>query len=143
MFVYGTLRTGGYIHEAYFSPEQSATAVRAKMPGSLYTLGSFPCMVPDERAKEGYGYEPVGMVVGEIVTVDPETFRRIALMELRAGYYVDSLPATRPTGGRDWCLVFLVNEEDVEGLPRLPGDDFFRQDEIEGLPPGRGFFTAG
>lgn len=144
MFVYGTLRTGGYLNSMYLSVEEAATARPAKMPGRLYSVGSFPVMVPDHRCKEGYLYVPIGMVVGEIIEVEPSTFRRIATMEMRAGYYVDSVPAVRTTtdGGREWCLVFLVEPEEAEGLERLPGDDWNREDELDDRPGGRGFMAG-
>ena len=133
LFVYGTLRPGGALSSGYFSAEQitEARGRRATMAGRLYSLGAYPVMVPGPSRR--------GRVVGNVVDVSPRDLRYIAMMEMRAGYYIDSRVALLDEGGEARCLVFLVEEEERSPhWPRLPDDDWFRQ---AGEVDGPGSFT--
>lgn len=136
IFVYGTLRPEGALARGHLSDEDLATAASATMAGKLHTLGAYPVMVAGPSSE--------GRVVGSVMQVDPRTFVNIAFMEMSAGYFVNHRLATTEDGQKVRCLVFLQEPRDVRGLPRLPGDDFTRQDELsesELVSARGGFFS--
>jgi len=83
IFVYGTLKRGGSNHACLRDQEFLGEA--CTVPGfTLYSLGSYPGMVPDLTDRHG--------VAGEVWSVDEKTLAELDALEgLAEGLYTRSL----------------------------------------------------
>ena len=90
--VYGSLRKGGYNHHRLRS--NGAASIRqaiVKIPGRLYSLGTYSCAVPLSEGEDGE-------IVAEVYEVDDGVFQSLDAMERRVGYVARETTVTGADG---------------------------------------------
>ncbi|MGB9180354.1 MAG: gamma-glutamylcyclotransferase family protein [Pyrinomonadaceae bacterium] len=77
VFVYGTLRQGGVRAMPQLFPRAKFIA-QAKVSGSLYDLGEYPCLLLDESSS---------LVIGEVYEIDDEILHQLDEIEAASAYW--------------------------------------------------------
>lgn len=111
LFVYGTLRPGGYNH--YLLEEALHLGPAVTEPEfDLVDLGSYPAMVPGGETA----------VVGDLFEIDEALLRRCDRLEGHPDFYYRT---TVTLSGNEEALTYLMLPEKVTERPRIPSGDWF------------------
>lgn len=113
VFVYGTLMKGRYNHDRYLRGQKYLG--RAVLHGyAMYSLGSYPGIVPEEGEK----------VLGEVYEVDEKTLRRLDRLEDNGRLYTRRTAEVWIDGGLVSAEVYVFNgrvrEKDKIDFSRQP-----------------------
>ena len=82
LFVYGTLKKGGSLHDYYFG--NSEFVKEDFVSGELYSFNGLPFLVLEE--------EETSKVPGEVYNVDNKVFNEVKEMEENSGYKTVKVP---------------------------------------------------
>lgn len=117
LFVYGTLKRGGALHEFYLSAIVKDVEAGVVDGYRLVTNGSYPYMVPAEGQR----------TYGEIMWVNPRTaqFQRTVSMEVQTGYTFHMVDVESSTlGEKIPCLSFVWERRIPRGTSPVPFNNF-------------------
>ena len=140
LFVYGTLRRGGFIHNQYESLPNNPTRQEGRVKGwKMYSyMESYPVIVPSDDdwwvVGETYSFEADTSTIGTILSTVPSDISGLIRMELGAGYTLTTTPEfdteQEPTE-RD---VFLFGyDRNIRGgtqFRRIPSGDWFSERDV-------------
>jgi gamma-glutamylcyclotransferase (GGCT)/AIG2-like uncharacterized protein YtfP len=117
VFVYGTLRPGGALHDSYFGRDAERVG-EATVPGSLHLVnerGWFPVWRPET---------PGARTTGDLLLVSPWDARAARDMEVGAGYLAVEVEATLSDGSTLPAMAFAWPQDRSCG-PRIDSGDWF------------------
>lgn len=124
LFVYGTLRVGGPLHEFWLGP-WAHTAERGLTCGLLFDYGAYP--IANLEA------DTLQSVMGEVFTVpephENQLIDNLIQMELGAGYALTTVSVQMLSGGEEKALAFTAAQSWVSRLPLVPNGDWIEYQE--------------
>jgi gamma-glutamylaminecyclotransferase len=115
IFVYGTLRTGGYWNQLLLPESHLISAAKTKEKYALYSDG-IPYVVKGEA---------VIQIVGEVWDVDTPTLRRIDILEQHPAWYNRETITVVSTHGEEIRAWIYFNRKPAGAL--VEGGDFFNR----------------
>jgi len=112
IFVYGTLRRGGFYHDRYLSRARFLGLARTALGFVLTDLGRYPGMIRG-------GSEAV---IGELYEVDAESLSAIDELEDHPEEYQRGVISLADGGS---ATAYLFRRDDPDVHPRVPSGDWF------------------